>query len=201
MTSDALLTPKVLICAKQQNNGQYANVTTQDNEPHSQETGQWYDDDYDYDYGDGQFMVCDHCRGHGLPCNEAPVCEQCELSYTPCVHRWCPDNPHSSRDCPNPRCRYAHKDYLPVERDEGYIQDDYIILPGKLRGCRYDGKLSPQSAEGFNKRALEDQAIRHQKQGRRDFDRWVAEGAGTLDTLYCYCGKYCAKHNGIERSD
>lgn len=85
-----------------------------------------------------KFMICDHCRGHGLPCNEAAVCEQCKYSSTACIHRVCRRSPNSRERCPDSECRYLHMDYLPT--NQHVPVSAYIALPGRLREYCLDGK-------------------------------------------------------------
>lgn len=141
-------------------------------------------------------MVCDHCRGHALPCNEDAVCEQCELSETPCIHRWCPLSLYLREDCPNPTCRYAHKDHLPATGF--YSQTDYVILPGELRGYLYSGKSHPliriRNLAGRDRTSKQLDCMKRQRMARRQLDQAVADGVGSLEVLSLPCGERCGKH-------
>lgn len=143
-------------------------------------------------------MVCDHWRGHALRCNEAPVCDQCQMSGTPCIKRWCPQSPCLKDLCEDGSCRYPHGDYLPVPC-EPYSVEDYIVLPGNLRRYRADGKLFGldwNDDEDIDWGAFEEGVKEIQNQVRKDFTRWVSEGRGTLESLHCYCGEDCGKTLG-----
>ncbi|KAK5720989.1 hypothetical protein LTR15_006951 [Elasticomyces elasticus] len=89
---------------------------------------------------DNKFMVCDHCRGHGLHCSESAVCYQCKMFGVGCVHRICRLSPNSKEVCPRPNCRYLHRDHCPVP-DMDLSLADYIILPGRLTEYRAKGRV------------------------------------------------------------
>ena len=92
-----------------------------------------------------KFMVCDHCHGHGLPCNELPICDQCQLFEVACVHRLCKNSPYSREGCSDFYCRYAHLDHEPVPQNKpSYHPSDYIVLNGHLRRYRADGEIPPR---------------------------------------------------------
>ncbi|KXT05021.1 hypothetical protein AC578_10321 [Pseudocercospora eumusae] len=77
-----------------------------------------------------KFMVCDHCIAHGLPCNEAAVCDQCQLFEQPCIHRWCPNSRDSKADCSNNACRYTHRDSITTTEGE----PTWIVVYGNFLG-------------------------------------------------------------------
>jgi len=179
----------------------YATSGSYDSNVPSPQYSQPDDADYetqDYQYQDryhGKFLVCDHCRGHGLPCNEAPVCYQCQMSETPCIHRWCADSFSSKDECLSPECRYAHTDHLPLPEDS-FVLEDYIILPGNLRTYLIDGRqprlqgfpVGEGSWKDFDKRVR----VR-QDWARANLLERLYWGEGTLQTLYCACGTRCPK--------
>lgn len=143
-------------------------------------------------------MVCDHCRAHALPCDEAPICHQCQMSKTPCVHRICRVSPDLITDCPNPKCRYAHLDYLPTF--ENFTEDDYIILPGTLKGYLEAGRIPWMTWERVatsNIPAFNEEVKEIQKYARQLFQDAVAEGIGPLDKLRHGCGPLCNKTLGV----
>ena len=41
--------------------------------------------------------------------------------------------------------------------------------------------------------AVRREASERQLQAQRDFSRWIGEGLGPVDALYCYCGADCKK--------
>lgn len=114
------------------------------------------------------------------------------MTGTPCVKRWCSKS-RSKQLCEDDSCRYAHSDYLPVP-EEPFTIADYLILPGELRQYLADGKRMrewwicnrPTDWVGFHENVKE-----RQKQARTEFDRYVREGKGTLETLGAYCGESC----------
>lgn len=90
-----------------------------------------------------KFIVCDHCRSHGLRCNEASVCKECILRETPCIHRMCDLSPYSKDACPRQVCFYVHQDFMPDvygAHDPG--DPSWLVLPGKLRDHLSAGGLS-----------------------------------------------------------
>jgi len=140
-------------------------------------------------------MVCDHCHGHGLPCNEAPVCEQCIISDTACTHRLCAESPAYKDECTNLECRYVHKDYMPLS-DAIFDKYDYIVLPGRLRRYLVDGKLNEMEWSGYglvprHQKQHREEAQISQSQARQLLDSMVADGVGPLKKLYLSCGKGC----------
>lgn len=140
-------------------------------------------------------MVCDHCRGHGLPCNEAPVCDQCQMSGTACIHRLCDLSPASKDACPREECRYAHNDYLPVPF-KPYRVGDYIVLHGNLRGYLVDGRVARQEWADHDItdwREFDRGVIARRRRAWGDLARWVREGQGTWESLSHYCGASCGK--------
>lgn len=150
-------------------------------------------------------MVCDHCRGHALPCNEDAVCEQCELSGTVCVHRWCGHNRGKIRaHCDKYACRYAHKDHLPTDSSK-YSQEDYIILPGFLRDYMADGQGPPLEAPShpdiFGTASLAAKCCLRQKEGRKEIQRMVRDGEGPLHKVELPCGPNCGKHLSEDEVD
>ncbi|KAK5735535.1 hypothetical protein LTR17_008068 [Elasticomyces elasticus] len=140
-----------------------------------------------------KFMVCDHCAGHGLCCDESGICEQCELSETVCIHRICKFSPGSKDLCPVSDCCYAHGDHLP----ETYVYgaEDYIILPGDLPGYLSTGYLLPlerwakrSSTEGVE-HAL---AVKQMQAEARDrIDAFVSDGGTGLEVATASCGNRC----------
>lgn len=89
-----------------------------------------------------QVLVCDHCRSHGLRCNEASVCDQCIMLEVACVHRLCMPSPNSRAQCPRPICYYLHTDHMPDIQGTHHPEDpNWIVLPGKLKEYLSDGPL------------------------------------------------------------
>lgn len=89
-----------------------------------------------------QFIVCDHCRSHGLKCNEGPVCQECIVREIACVHHICRISPKSRIDCTRSMCYYVHEDHMP--NSDGVhdpADSDWIILPGKLREYGCEGQI------------------------------------------------------------
>ncbi|KAK3625626.1 hypothetical protein LTR56_015395 [Elasticomyces elasticus] len=86
----------------------------------------------------GKFIVCDHCRSHGLPCDEDSICAQCIYHGVACVHHWCKLSKASKADCPRAECHYVHKDHMPTS---DYLQGvDWLVVPGNLRGYMSAGR-------------------------------------------------------------
>lgn len=142
-------------------------------------------------------MVCDHCHGHGLPCDESPICEQCQMGETACVHRLCEISPDSRADCTREECRYAHRDHLPRPSQSAELRKrDYIIYDGVLRPYLNDGRVPflTWASVGVQDWAAFDQALfNRQKSARRNFETWLLEGHGSPAEHYYYCGKLCGQ--------
>ncbi|KAK6398156.1 hypothetical protein LTR65_003236 [Meristemomyces frigidus] len=83
-----------------------------------------------------KLAVCDHCRAHGLPCDESGVCEQCILHEVACIHHWCKLSRESESDCPRRSSRYVHEDAMSDLRGE------WLVLPGKVSEYRSKQSLS-----------------------------------------------------------
>ncbi|KAK5677841.1 hypothetical protein LTS10_009724 [Elasticomyces elasticus] len=151
----------------------------------------------------GKHMVCDHCRGHGLSCSEAPICDQCQMSGTPCIHRLCPGSPDSKEDCSHPTCRYVHRDYLPTP--DFCTVEDYIILPGELRQYQVDGEIRRHrwSDRQMDQPAWERFEARMKQRQAATLDRaelYVESGEGTLKTFHGGCGAMCGSSPALERA-
>ncbi|EME79108.1 uncharacterized protein MYCFIDRAFT_79768 [Pseudocercospora fijiensis CIRAD86] len=86
------------------------------------------DNSSNFEDDDDKFMVCDHCMAHGLPCNEASVCHQCQHYNQPCVHRWCHLSQSSKAACERYSCRYVHEDNMNTRAGD----PSWVVLPGKL---------------------------------------------------------------------
>ncbi|KAK3623489.1 hypothetical protein LTR56_021579 [Elasticomyces elasticus] len=150
---------------------------------------------------DGKHMVCDHCRGHGLCCSEGPICDQCQMSGTPCIHRLCPGSPDSKDDCSHPTCRYVHRDYLPTP--DFCTVADYIILPGELRQYQVDGDIRWHRWSDFqmDQPAWEVFEARMKQRQVSALDRaelYVEKGKGTLKTFHGGCGAMCGSSPALE---
>ncbi|KAM3419519.1 hypothetical protein BST61_g2862 [Cercospora zeina] len=138
--------------------------------------------------------VCEsiiHCMAHGLPCNEASVCDQCHLFGQPCVHRWCRNSPTSKSECHNNECRYAHRDSVGTEKND----PRWIVLPGKLpsylskariasRTFEYDGLIPRSKQETEATQLALDQ---RQKEGVNELRSGIAAGEGTMLTIRFSC--------------
>lgn len=70
-------------------------------------------------------------------CNEASVCDQCELYGQPCIHRTCRLSDFKE-DCPNPECRYVHPGSV---APRVFNDPSWLTLPGSLTGYRQCGFL------------------------------------------------------------
>lgn len=113
-------------------------------------------------------MVCDHCRSHGLPCNESPVCEQCILHEVACVHHVCQLSPDSREDCQDGHCHYVHNDHMPCRLDD----PEYLLMPGLALRHDVAGHRSKFIWPGnlqFEKRRVgierrQDEALEHMRQ-------------------------------------
>ncbi|KAK5720993.1 hypothetical protein LTR15_006955 [Elasticomyces elasticus] len=145
----------------------------------------------------GKFMVCDHCHGHALNCSESPVCDQCQMSETPCIHRLCRLSPGSKENCSNPDCM----DYLPVP--DFCTVEDYIILPGHLRTYMLDGAVRRHRWADFGMDALDWMAlearVKHrQERTRDDAERFVEDARGTLKSFSGDCGYMCGISPAME---
>ncbi|KAK4550152.1 hypothetical protein LTR36_003119 [Oleoguttula mirabilis] len=133
-----------------------------------------------------KFVVCDHCRSHGLPCNEAAVCEQCILHEVACVHRRCRLSPQSKAACPRPSCRYVHEDYLPRSPFE-QLDADWIILPGNLRGYL----CAERKCRRFAPRCFSTQVVRRfverQRVGLEGMREFVQRSGATWESVAMVC--------------
>ena len=65
------------------------------------------------------------------------------MSATPCTHRPCQHSPDSREKCDSTHCCYAHIDHLLVLNYDGgkLTVEDYVILPGNLRGYMFVGEV------------------------------------------------------------
>ncbi|KXT14062.1 hypothetical protein AC579_10550 [Pseudocercospora musae] len=130
-----------------------------------------------------KFMVCDHCRAHGLPCNEAAVCDQCQLFEQPCIHKWCPNSRDSKADCSNNACRYTHRDSITTTEGE----PTWIVVYGNLSGHWSHGRVAARSFDD------EETSPGFQGLNTRQFaavtylNTQVQQGLGTLETLHYPC--------------
>jgi len=86
-------------------------------------------------------MVCDHCHGHSLPSDKSPLRHQCQLSNTPCIHRWHEDSLVSKDRREDPECRHAHSDCLPLPDGKDFSRSGRVILLGKQRAYLVDGRV------------------------------------------------------------
>ncbi|KAK3071037.1 hypothetical protein LTR53_009398 [Teratosphaeriaceae sp. CCFEE 6253] len=91
-----------------------------------------------HDVHKGKFIVCDHCRSHGLPCDEDAVCSQCVHHEVACVHHWCKLSKDSKEECPRTDCHYVHKDHMPTS--EFLKGVEWLVVPGNLRGYMSAGR-------------------------------------------------------------
>jgi len=132
----------------------------------------------------GKFIVCEHCRSHGLPCNEAAVCDQCMLHEVACVHRWCQLSPEKQSECEMPTCRYVHRDSMP----DSAQSLKWLILPGNLMG------YLESERKGRMSRAPEDLNLTvggvnaKQTEAKKVMEDYVNEGNATLETVRMNCG-------------
>jgi hypothetical protein len=84
-----------------------------------------------------RFLVCDHCRSHGIRCNEASVCRECVLREVPCTHRVCQVAPTSKEMCPREVCLYVHEDWMPdVYGQHNPCDPTWLVLGGRLKVCK-----------------------------------------------------------------
>ncbi|KAK4499027.1 hypothetical protein PRZ48_009539 [Zasmidium cellare] len=136
-----------------------------------------------------RFIVCDHCRAHGLPCNEASVCKECILRLVPCTHRKCDLSPYGKDACPRKVCFYVHADHMPDIYGQHNPNDpNWIVLPGKLRDHLSGGALSRlphmdqkeilRCYENFEKRQVD---------AFKGMESLVTKGLATWDTVVLAC--------------
>ncbi|EMC95330.1 hypothetical protein BAUCODRAFT_536625 [Baudoinia panamericana UAMH 10762] len=94
-----------------------------------------------------------------------------------------------------PECRYAHRDYLPLPT-EPYVRADYVILPGRLTEYLGFGRAERQEFPemgAWEWARWEWDVRQRQRDARRDLDRRVYKGEGTLEELGRFCGEDCSE--------
>ncbi|CAK4030868.1 Hypothetical predicted protein [Lecanosticta acicola] len=136
-----------------------------------------------------QFIVCDHCRSHGIRCNEASVCKECILREVPCTHRQCDLSPNSRAECPRQVCFYVHGDWMPdIYGGHNPKDPNWLILPGKLRERLSAGQLSKISHkdDAETTRCYQSVAAR-QATAVKEMGKCVQAGMGTWETVAMKC--------------
>jgi hypothetical protein len=140
------------------------------------------------------WSAIDHCRSHGLACNEAAVCDQCMFHEVPCIHRWCNVSREKVDGCHRRKCIYAHKDHM-VRDKEGC---KWLILPGKLAGFHSDGKRGDMWGE----RMLSVQDVNERQEAAEKQARdYVRNGEGRLETFQarCDCRRKPEEENWLDK--
>lgn len=133
---------------------------------------------------DGKFMVCDHCHAHGLKCNEGPFCDQCRAYEQPCVHRLCRMSPGSRVRCPEEKCRYVHRDWMP----SGSNEPIWVVLEGKLPPHFSRGKILNRPWDPrLNTVSLVREFDRQQHIAKRHLQARAAEGSSSLRAIWNGC--------------
>ena len=130
-----------------------------------------------------KFMVCNHCRAHGLKCNEASVCNECLLRKVPCVHHWCNQSQQTKDSCPGTSCRYAHQDQVDALAKPNAPR--WIVLQGKIQDHLSEGQLRnkwPHSSAA-ELAACAAGADQRQVDGFNAMWRCVNNGSCTWDTV------------------
>ncbi|KAF2161979.1 hypothetical protein M409DRAFT_27705 [Zasmidium cellare ATCC 36951] len=152
-----------------------------------------YNYNYDHEVQDpelkSRFVVCDHCRAHGLRCNEASVCKECIIRLVPCTHRKCDLSPFSKDTCPRKVCFYVHADHMPdIHGEQNPNDPNWIVLPGKLRDHLSAGAISKMMPLSQNEimRCFENYE-RRQQRGFADMQKIVASGQATWETVMLAC--------------
>ncbi|KAF7185872.1 hypothetical protein HII31_12745 [Pseudocercospora fuligena] len=136
-----------------------------------------------------KFLVCDHCRSHGIRCNEASVCKECILREVPCTHRMCELSPNSKEDCPRQVCFYVHEDWMPdVYGNHNPGDDNWLILPGRIREHLTAGQLGklPQKDGEEVLRCYQGVSFR-QTQAKQALTHLVETGQATWETANMAC--------------
>ncbi|KXT04968.1 hypothetical protein AC578_10322 [Pseudocercospora eumusae] len=136
-----------------------------------------------------KFLVCDHCRSHGLRCNEASVCKECILREVPCTHRMCELSPNSKEDCPRQVCFYVHEDWMPdVYGKHNPSDENWIILPGRIREHLTAGPLGklPPKREEEMLRCYQGVSFR-QTEAKHALTHLVETGQATWETASMAC--------------
>ncbi|KAK4565423.1 hypothetical protein LTR86_004040 [Recurvomyces mirabilis] len=140
-----------------------------------------------------KFIVCDHCRSYGLPCDEDAVCYQCIYHGVACVHHWCKLSRHSKEDCPRGDCHYVHKDYMPTS--DCFEDIAWLVLPGSLRGYMSAGRKGKtyrcDSYDSETEEGEEDwnsQVVKETQQAALDeMSAVVARGEASWETVVMTC--------------
>jgi hypothetical protein len=137
-----------------------------------------------------QFIVCDHCRSHGLKCNEAPVCQECMLREIACIHHSCRLSAKSRKDCLRSVCYYVHEDHMPdAQGIHNPADPDWIVLPGKLLEYGSAGHIARMagtfSAEVQIARAI--QTPSRQADAKRRILECVEKNAIDLESIVMTC--------------
>ncbi|KAL9527393.1 hypothetical protein SMMN14_08848 [Sphaerulina musiva] len=136
-----------------------------------------------------KFIVCDHCRSHGIRCNEAAVCNECIYREVCCTHRRCELSPASREDCPRTVCFYVHEDWMPdLNGQHNPTDENWIVLPGRIREHLSAGQLTRINSrtEGETRR-YHGGVLDRQLHAKKEIRRLVAAGEATWENFNMTC--------------
>lgn len=136
-----------------------------------------------------RFIVCDHCRSHGLRCNEASVCKECIMRELPCTHRQCDQSPNDRELCPRQVCFYVHANWMPGVYGTHEPNDpNWIVLPGKLRDHLSAGALSKLKPQNEAEVVRCYHGVNHRQQNAMvDMTKCVQSGQSTWESISMAC--------------